>query len=299
MENPINLEDLRGQEIPGRLVISPGAGGLPRLNVRTNRSTAEIYLHGAHVTGFQKNDEPPLLFMSGLSQFAGGKPIRGGVPICFPWFGPREGSPAHGFARLTNWELAGTTALPDGSVSVRLHLPKQAGVAEAFTGTVEFLVTVGETLTMELLVENSSNAPVSFEGCLHTYFTVGDISEVSILGLKGVEYLDKVGGSTLKRETADAIRINSEVDRVYLDTTAPVEIHDAKLRRVIRVDKSGSVSTVVWNPWVAKSKAMPDFGDEEFHQMVCVESGNVGQNTTLLAPGESSELRVVLSSQPL
>lgn len=292
------LEQLRRHEIPNHIAVSAGHGGLPKLSVTTNRSAAEVYLHGGHVTGFQKSGEPPLLWMSAASQYAVGKPIRGGVPVCFPWFGPRESAPVHGFARLATWELVGTSILSDGSVSIRLRLPKDAGGADVFPGTVEFQVIVGETLTMELSVVNSSDAAVSYEVCLHTYFTVGDINEVSITGLKGVEYLDKVGGITRKREKEDAIRISSEVDRVYLDTTTPVEIHDAKLRRVIRVEKTGSASTVVWNPWVAKSKAMPDFGDEEFHGMVCVESGNVAQNKASLTPGESSALKVVLSSMP-
>jgi glucose-6-phosphate 1-epimerase len=290
-------EASRKLEIPECVALVTGNGGLPKISINTGKSTAEIYLHGAHVTGFQKNGEPPLLWMSQASQFADGKAIRGGVPICFPWFGPRQGKPAHGFARLVSWDLVETKALPDGSVKIRLRLSREAGGADAFPGTVEFLVTVGETLTMELIVLNSSSGTVSFESCLHSYFTVGDINEISIAGLKGVKFLDKVDGGKLKQETAETIRISSEVDRVYLDTTAPVEILDAKLRRVIRIEKSGSGSTVVWNPWVAKSKAMADFGEEEFHHMVCVESGNVGRSKATLAPGKSLVLKVVMSSR--
>ena len=293
------MELLRRYEIAGTVAIITGNGGLPKVQITTDRSTAEIYLHGAHVAGFQKLGEPPLLWMSAASQFAAGKPIRGGVPICFPWFGPREGRPAHGFARIADWELVETKALADGKVSVRLRLPETAGGADAFPGKVEFLLTVGETLTMELSVANASSETVAFENCLHTYLTIGDIGEFSITGLKGVEYLDKVDGGKLKLEKADAIHIGSEVDRVYLNTTGPAEIRDTKLRRTIRVEKSGSYSTVVWNPWVAKSKAMPDFGDEEFRGMVCVESGNVARERIKLASGESSALRVVLSSRPM
>jgi glucose-6-phosphate 1-epimerase len=292
-----NIESLQKHEIPGRVAIVKGGGGLAKINVTTGRSTAEIYLHGAHVTGFQKNGEPPLLWMSAASQFAADKPIRGGVPVCFPWFGGREGLPAHGFARLADWELVETTVLPAGGVSVRFQMPENAGGANAFRGKVEFIVTVNDKLTMELKVANTAVGPLSFEECLHTYFTVGDIHDVSVTGLKGVAFLDKVGGTFHKVEADDAIRFSAETDRVYLDTTGAVEIHDAKLGRKIRVEKSGSASTVVWNPWVAKSKAMPDFGDEEFHRMVCVESGNVGQNKITLAPGKTWALKVVLHSQ--
>jgi glucose-6-phosphate 1-epimerase len=286
-------------EISGRVAITIGNSGLRKIDVTTDFSTAEIYLHGAHITGFQKNGEPPLLFMSDESLFAPDKAIRGGVPICFPWFGSREGLPAHGFARVTAWELVKTVALPDGSVRVGLRLPQNAGGANAFRGHVEFIVTVGDTLAMELQVTNPSAEPLSFEECLHAYFSVGDINDVSITGLKGVYYLDKTDGTARKLETGDAIRIVSETDRVYLDSTSAVEIHDAKLRRIIRVKKASSASTVVWNPWTGKAKAMADFGDDEFHRMVCVEAGNVGQNQIALAPGKTSALKMFLSSAPL
>jgi glucose-6-phosphate 1-epimerase len=293
------IEQLVQHEIPGRVAIMSGNGGLTKAIVTTNASTAEIYLHGAHITGFQKNGEPPLLFMSDESLFAPDQAIRGGVPICFPWFGSREGLPAHGFARVTALDLVKTVVSPDGSVRVDLRLPQNAGGTNAFRGTVDFTVTVGNTLAMELQVTNPSSEPLSFEECLHAYFSVGDINDVSITGLKNAHYLDKTDGNARKLETGDAIKIISETDRVYLDSTSAVEIHDAKLRRIIRVEKASSSSTVVWNPWIAKSKAMADFGDEEFRRMVCVEAGNVGQNQIILAPGKTSMLKVELSSAPL
>jgi D-hexose-6-phosphate mutarotase len=293
----MSAKPLNSFAIPNRVQFVSGNGGLTKAIVTTPPSTAEIYLHGAHVTGFQKNDEPPLLFMSASSLFAPDKAIRGGVPICFPWFGSREGLPAHGFARVTAWELVATTALPDGGVSLRFQLPENAGGANAFRGKAEFFVTVNDRLTMELQVTNTTAEPLSFEECLHAYFSVGDINDVAIAGLKGAAYLDKTANSARKLESDNAIKIVSETDRVYLDTAGMVEIHDAKLRRVIRVEKTNSASTVVWNPWIAKAKAMADFGDEEFRQMVCVEAGNVGESQVTLAPGQSSVLKVSLHSR--
>ena len=160
-----------------------------------------------------------------------------------------------------------------------------------------FAVTISDKLTMELTVANPSRTEsLSFENCLHTYFAIGDIAEVEITGLKGATCIDKVGNFTAKVESADAVRISSETDRVYPDTTETVEIHDFRHRRKIRVEKIGSASTVVWNPWVAKARKMPDFDDDEFKQMVCVEAGNVAQNKITIAPGESASLKVVLSS---
>jgi D-hexose-6-phosphate mutarotase len=297
MESTIIPDRVKRFEIPGRVRFAEGSGEMAKIEIRTNWSTAEIYLHGAHVTDFQKKGEAPLLFTSQFSRFAPGQPIRGGIPVIFPWFGGREGEPMHGFARLSEWDLHETTALPEGGVSLRFSLPETAAGATWPPFTANYVVTITDTLTLELIVTNASpDHNFSFENCLHSYFAVGDIDAVSITGLKGVEYLDKVENFAQKTESADAIKITSEVDRIYLATPATVEILDAKLRRKIRIEKTGSASTVVWNPWVAKAQQMPDFGNEEYRHMVCVESGNVARNRIALPSGNSSVLKVTISS---
>lgn len=295
MEMTIFPERLRKFEIPGHVTFANGNGGLPKINITTSRSTAEIYLHGAHITGFQKNGEPPLLFMSRLSHFAAGKAIRGGVPVCFPWFGPREGGGVHGFARITEWELVATNVTPGGGAALRFRLPPTAMGAAWPPFNTEFAVTVTDQLTMELVTTNRSpDRNFDFENCLHTYFAVGDIRDVSITGLKGTPFLDKTDGGARKVEHDDALRIAAVTNRVYPDTPGTVEIRDAKFRRTIRVDKSGSASTVVWNPWT--TQLMPDFDPAEHRQMVCVESGNVSQNKIALVPGATTATKVVLGS---
>jgi len=270
------------------------------LEITTPWSSAEIYLHGAQVTHFKKHDEAPLLFLSQCSCFAAGQPIRGGIPIIFPWFGKPAGQEVqHGFARVRDWELKEMAMAPDGTVSVRLHMPEWVEFPESPACRLEYRVTVNVALTVELVVMNHSGREFSFENCLHTYFTVGDIGAVSITGLKRVAYLDQLARLKRQTETRGAIRISSEVDRIYLDTPDTVEIRDSSLRRMIRVEKEGAASTVVWNPWIAKAKAMQDFGDEEYQQMVCVESGNVAANRVKLGPGQTSRLKVKLSSAAL
>jgi D-hexose-6-phosphate mutarotase len=284
----------------GRVVFIDGRGELPMLEVSTAWSTAEIYLHGAHVTHFRKKGESPLLFLSQCSRFAENEPIRGGIPVIFPWFGPREGMPQHGFVRLKNWELKEVAPAPDGSVSVRFCLPEYPEASAFSPFSVEYVVTVSESLGLELLVTNKSkDEAFTFENCLHTYFEVGDISAVSVTGLKGATYLDKVANFAKKKEANESIRVSSEVDRIYLDTTETVEIQDQKLGRKVRVEKHGSVSTVVWNPWMAKAQQMPDFGNDEYQRMICVESGNVAGNSIRLPPNETSRFSVKLSSAPL
>ena len=270
------------------------------LEITTPWSSAEIYLHGAQVTHFKKNNEPPLLFLSQCSCFAPGQPIRGGIPIIFPWFGkPADKDSQHGFARIRDWELKEMAMAPDGTVNVHLRMPEWIDSPDSPVCSVECRVTVNVALTVELVIINCAGREFTFENCLHTYFTVGDIGAVSIAGLKGVDYLDQVAGFARKTERRGAIRISSEVDRIYLDTPDTVELRDRSLRRTIRVEKEGSASTVVWNPWVAKAKAMQDFGDGEYQQMVCVESGNVAANKIKLAPGQTSRLKLKLSSAKL
>lgn len=285
------MSDPKQHEIAGHLAVLPGVNGLTKLVVDTPWSSAEIYLHGAHVTDFRLHGQPPLLFLSAASDYADGKPIRGGIPLIFPWFGPRDGHPAHGFARTREWHLLHASRTPEGVVSLFLSLPEADGLH------VTYEVTVGETLGLVLRIANPTSSPVTFEDCLHTYFHIGGIEFISLTGLEGTGYLDKVAGAAASGG-ADPLVIDREVDRIYQDTAATVDIVDPALGRRIRVAKSGSRSTVVWNPWIEKSHRMPDFGDDEFNHMVCVESGNVAAAAITLPPGGEHALGVDLSVIP-
>ena len=300
MENHSISERLGKYEILGRVAMTSG-GGLSKIQVKSDRSTAEIYLHGAHVTGFQKNSEPPLLFVSAKSHFVPGQPIRGGVPVCFPWFGNRDGEPTHGFARIVEWQLVKTSTAPDGAAILTFGLPQIPGREVWKNLCAEFVVTIAETLTMELITANDTcGETLEIENCLHTYFHVGDIGAVSISGLEKLPFDDFAFGAGGVRRAAEnsILRITKETNRVYPNATGAVEIHDEKLRRIIRVEKSNSRATVVWNPWTTQ-KLPDDFDPAEYTAMVCVESGNLKQNKISLAPGKTTSLKVMLSSQPL
>jgi len=301
MTNSSISNQLRQHEIAGRVAVMAGSGGLAKIVATARAATAEIYPHGAHVTRFQKTGEPPLLFMSARSHFAAGEPIRGGVPICFPWFGNRDGEPSHGFARITEWQLVKTAAPPDGSVKLTFALPQIPGRAAWKNLRTEFIVTVADTLTMELTAANDScDGTLGIENCLHTYFHVGDITQVSLTGLQNAPFDDFAAGANGARrvENDSALRITKETNRVYPNNTGTVEIRDEHLKRTIRVEKFNSQSTVVWNPWTTQ-KLPDDFDPAEHAQMVCVESGNVKQNKISLAPGQTAALKVILSSAPL
>lgn len=270
------------------------------VRVDTGYSTAEIYLHGAHVTHFQRTDEKPLLFMSRDAVFEAGKPIRGGVPLILPWFGSIEGKGMHGFARTQPWSLTEVASSADDTTRLRFRLPQLPEAAEWPKFVAEFEVFVGDTLEMELTVANvDASRSLEIETCLHTYFAVGDITQTEVTGLKGVKYLDALDGMKEKTEAEAGIKFTGEVDRGYFDSPQTTEIVDRSWGRVIEVVKSESLSTVVWNPWIEKSKRLTDFADDEYQRMVCVESGNVKQNKSRIPPGQVAAFSVLLDSRAL
>lgn len=291
---------LRRLEIPGVTFFENGSGDLLRLTVHSPLAEAHIYLHGAHVSHFQPRGSEPVLFMSRQSLFVPDKPIRGGVPVIFPWFGPRAGypnSPAHGFARLSEWQVESLTIHGDEVVTAVLQLQSSAQTRALWPHdfTLRHRIAIGRTLTMTLEVENTGPEPFTFENALHTYFAVGDVRETTTAGLENAEYLDKTDGLQRKNQGSEPIRITQETDRLYENTRKTCVLDDPSARRQITVAKSGSNTTVVWNPWIGKAAAMTDFGHNEWPRMLCIETANAGANAITLAPGKTHAMRAVVS----
>ncbi|MFG0261194.1 MAG: D-hexose-6-phosphate mutarotase [Novipirellula sp. JB048] len=262
-----------------------GRGGLVKAVVRTGLAEGEVYLYGAHVTHFQPLGESPVLWISDKSIFESGKPIRGGVPICFPWFGAHRSdaaAPLHGRARIRHWNLIAAQASDDGAISLTFRTSIDDFV-------LTYRVSFGRALTISLRVALGERAPgsVSFEEALHTYYSIAEIRRVLIEGLESARYIDKVDGEKQKPATHESIQFDGECDRIYLGTTATCVLHDLAMGRSIEIRKSNSQCTVVWNPWVEKSAAMPDFGDDEWRSMVCIETANVGPHAITLWPGDA------------
>ncbi len=283
--------------IPGSLSFQRGPGDFVFGRIQTPSSTAEICLHGAHVTAFAPTGQAPVIWLSPDAVFAPGKAIRGGVPICWPWFAdhPDDATqPAHGVARTSCWEVLESTLLDDGSVRIDFSLPSKFSEPLAPGIELRLTVTVSSQLDFQLITANQSEKRFSMTEALHTYLHVGEIEKVRIRGLDGVEYLDKVEASGRKRQEGDVI-VTSETDRIYGDTTADVLVHDEELARVIRVAKKGSAATVVWNPWAEVAARMTDFTDDGFRKMVCVEAANAAGNTLVIEPGSRHILGTTLS----
>lgn len=280
--------------------VTTSQAGLASLAVDNRHGRARIFLQGAHVAEWRPVGADEGLWLSVRSLFAPGKPIRGGIPICFPWFGPhpsRPDLPAHGFARVMDWTVNAARDLPDGRTRIELGLTSspqtEAQWPHRFTAT--YAVTVGTQLELELSVRNDDGAPFKFEEALHTYLSVGDVRRSTVNGLQGARYVDKTDGGARKVDEASAVTFAEETDRLYLGTEATCTLADASLGREITVAKAGSRSTVVWNPWIAKAARMGDFGDHEWTGMACVETANASEDGVELAPGQSHRLWVGLS----
>ena len=275
--------------LPASVRLGVGGGGLAVARVTSRTGAAEIYLRGAHVTAWAPANSDPVIWMSSQTRFTPESPLRGGVPLCFPWFGANAAdlaAPSHGFARLAQWEL--TAAREDGDdVVVTFRL---SDTAETHASVwphrfeAEYTVTVGARLTLSLRVANHDAETVSFEEAFHTYLGVRDIRSTEISGLEGVPFLDKVDAFAVKHGEDRPVGFSGETDRIYYDTTGTTTVIDAG--RTITVVKQNSSSAVVWNPWAEKAAAMTDFGDDEWGGMVCLETANLGRNAVSIAPGE-------------
>lgn len=271
------------------LVFGEHPSGLVYGKIQTNACTGEFFLQGAHVTHYQD-----ILFMSRQAIYQQGKALRGGIPICFPWFNshPSQPSlPAHGWARTSLWQVLKTYASDDG-----VHI--ELGLANDGFNLV-YRIVMGAKLSVSLEVQNSSQIARDYEVALHTYFRIGDIHQVTIKGdLERCGYYDQLTKQD-HPQTNHSIGFNQETDRIYYGKAPSTEIEDRCLGRVLRVESEGSDSTVVWNPWIEKSKKMSDFGDDEYRQMCCIETSNVRLSSVRLEPGQSRMTSVEISQQPL
>lgn len=278
--------------LPSSVRLEAGRGGLPCLQVDGPAGQAEVYLQGAHVAAWRPTGHDPVIWMSQRSAFAPGTPIRGGIPVCFPWFGPGPTPEAglHGFARTAEWMVV---AVVESGEDVVLTLAlTDAGIADTSPWPHPFaarmVITVGATLTMSLTVTNTGDEAVTFQEALHTYLSVGDVREASIRGLEDLPFTDRLGPGD-QPASGEPLRITGETDRVY-PQPGTILVEDPALGRTISVIASGSGNAVIWNPWVAKAAAMPDFGDDEWRDMVCVETCNVLGHAVCLEPRATSTM---------
>jgi glucose-6-phosphate 1-epimerase len=285
--------------ISGLVRVVAANGGLPKLEVTSKLASAEIYLHGAQVTSWKPAGAEEVIFLSARSHWEDGRAIRGGIPVCFPWFRGKADNPkapAHGFVRTREWRLDSVRAKEDGSVVAVFSTESDAATrswwAHEFQLTLR--VTIGKTLGLELIARNTGSARFLFEEALHTYFRVGEAAHVRVRGLNGASYLDNVDQNREKTQAGDVVLMGT-TDNAYLNTQNAAELVDPVLRRTVRTEKGNSGTTVVWNPWQQGAASLSDLGDDEWQQMACVEASNILSAAVWLGPGEEHTMRATLS----
>ena len=279
--------------LPPTAALAPGRGGQDRLLVDAPAGAGEIYLHGAHLTTWVPTGCSEVLFTSRQAVFDGSRAIRGGVPLCLPWFGPGPSgtmTPAHGWARTSRWELRSASSTPDGGVRALLSLTR-----DSLTALYE--VEVGRDLTMTLSLRNDAAAPRIVEAALHSYLALHDVTASRMRGLEGAEFYDNLTGTAGHVQHGE-LAVDGPVDRIYR-SDATVRVTDPGHGRTLVVLGRGSASTVVWNPWAEGAAAFTDMADDEFASMLCVETAAVRADAPVIEPGESWSMQARLAVEPL
>ena len=282
--------------IAGHLTFAAGNGGFPMIHIDNGQAKALISVYSGQVLSFQPATETAdVMFLSEKAYYAEGKAIKGGIPICWPWFGPDPeglGRPSHGFVRNRLWNVVATSTTAEGATKVILGLKDTEETRAMWPAAFELAIaiTVSTTLTVELITRNLGDKAFPLTQAFHTYFQVGDINRVQVLGLENTQYLDKADGGVEKTQMG-AVVATGEVDRIYLDVTNELVINDSALNRRIRIKSSGSKSAVVWNPWVTISAKMADLDDSDYQRLICVETTNAA--TDIVEVAAKGEFRLV------
>jgi D-hexose-6-phosphate mutarotase len=282
--------------IHDQLTLIEGPGGLAVVEIANSLAVATVALQGAQLLSWIPRGEQPVIWLSRDARFETGQSIRGGVPVCWPWFGPhatQPSFPAHGFARTVPWQVCETKTLEDGATFVAFRVMRTA-VTDVFwpqASELELVIKVGATLELDLVTRNTGTESITIGDALHTYFAVSDVRHIAVEGLEGCPYIDKPDSDKRKQQSGP-VTFNAETDRIYLDASADCLIDDPGMQRRIRISKRGSRSTVVWNPWIEKAERMGDMGENGYLNMVCVESTNAADDVVTIAPGDEHRLWV-------
>lgn len=284
--------------LPGAVTFEPSPLGGPVVRLTSGGNEAVVALFGGHVLSWTPAGGPPALYLSPLARLDAGQPVRGGIPVCWPWFADHpldRSASAHGYVRTRVWNPVETSR---AGAAARVALEAPAQDDDPTPLTTRLTVTLDDGLELALVTSNPTAAPIVLTEALHTYFAVSDISKVEVSGLDGASYLDKLEGFARKRQSGPIV-IDREVDRIY-ESGAVVALIDHGHRRRITVDNRGSsTTTVVWNPWIAKAARLADIPPDAYQRFVCIETAHAAANVATVPPGGTSELRTRLATAPI
>ncbi|MEZ8386324.1 D-hexose-6-phosphate mutarotase [Vibrio splendidus] len=271
--------------------------GVKLVRIIHDKANAAISLFGGHVVSFQPQGQEDLIWMSQQAKFDGKTALRGGIPVCWPWFG-RIAAPAHGFARSSEWQLVEHRESEAGViVSLGLKPSEETLAVWPHQFDARLNVEIGNELKVTLDVKNTDSQPWTFSGALHTYLNVGDIHNTTTTGM-GAEYIDSLQGCKICQGGSELV-LTDTIDRVYIQPEAQIFVADKKLDRTLTVENHGHNSAVLWNPWAEGATAMGDMQDDGYLTMMCVESTLHAPSLEAgktLQPGESHQLITVISS---
>lgn len=269
------------------------------IHISNAAAEAEVYLQGAHLTSWIPKNQEEVIWLSPKSFFEKGKPIRGGIPLCWPWFGNKEGFQAHGFARNLTWKFDEHT-MPSPAEDVlkfSLETSDESLDIWPFRFKLSLVVSIGKLLGITLTTSNMDNRDFVISQALHTYFSISEINDIVIDGLEACTYLDKTDKMASKFNEQSFV-IHKEEDTIF-QSRGTVYVRDPGKEREIHINKSRSSSeTVVWNPGKERSTIMADMGEEAYKTMVCVEAANTGDGQITLEPGQSHSIYQLISVHP-
>jgi glucose-6-phosphate 1-epimerase len=289
--------------IAGAVRVLADEAGNPVVRIATEKCLAAIHLHGAQITSWKPAGTPEVIFLSSKARFEEGKAIRGGIPICFPWFRAKADdpkAPQHGFARTKLWALDSVENRGAEGIAVSMYTASDAATRELWPHDfrARLSATFGSKLQLEFTVTNSGASPFRYEEALHTYHQVGDIRKARVRGLDGAAYFDNTDGNREKKQSGE-ISITKATDIAYLGSQHALELMDPAFNRSIHIAKQNSRSTVIWNPWEDAAKKMSDLGPDEWEKFLCAEAANILTDAVELAPKESHTMSVTISINAL
>jgi len=270
------------------------------LKINNKFASAKIALQGAHIFACTLEGKE-LLFVSKKAYFSEGKAIRGGTPLCWPYFGQHRTNsllPQHGFARTSLFTHESTQELEDGSTKVTLCLYDTPESLQTFDYKFKLTceIIIGKKLTISLTTQNLDTKDMLITQALHTYLQVTDISQTTLSGLDHVKYVDSLDYHFIK-ESLTPLKITKEIDRIYIKNSSTLELHTPQ--KTIVIEKSGSNSDVIWNPWIEKSHTMKDLADDEYKNFLCIEAANALKDEQIIKPNASHTISQTLSLKEL
>ncbi|GAB2197509.1 D-hexose-6-phosphate mutarotase [Sessilibacter sp. MAH4] len=274
---------------------------LPAITVTNDKAVATVFLQGAQVSEYQRHGEKPTLFLSSANRFLPDVPLRGGIPICWPWFGDLkrnpaaisqqvedvENAPAHGFVRNLQWQLHDIVALPnETTLTLSLDVTPQTYPAWPYQARLSLEVRVGESLKLTLSVTNTGLSAFQYSLALHSYLAVDNVEKCYLTGLEDTVCFN-AAENWLEQSQDDALNFTEETDLVCPTGPSTVHLIEEDQQGRIDIHSHNLPSWVIWNPWVDKSQRLSDFNPQDYQKMVCVESASLLDNAPELAAGQT------------